>query len=167
MGRASLQGDGPHHLPEGEVEVSCFRFHVASRVWFSTMSTFERFEDIEAWRRARELCGEVYRVSGRGAFSMDFTLRDQVRRASVSTMSNIAEGFERSGSGEFIQFLAIAKGSAGELRSPLYVAFDQGYIPREDFDRLSGLASETAKMVTGLMKYLRKAGIKGTKYKTH
>lgn len=96
---------------------------------------------------------------------MDFTLRDQVRRASVSTMSNIAEGFERSGSGEFIQFLAIAKGSAGELRSQLYVALDQGYILQEDFDRLSVLATDTAKMVAGLMKYLRKSGVKGTKYK--
>ena len=80
-------------------------------------------------------------------------------------MSNIAEGFERSGTGEFIQFLAIAKGSAGELRSQLYIALDQSYLNREDFARLSSSASDTAKIIAGLMSYLRKAGVKGTKYK--
>lgn len=80
-------------------------------------------------------------------------------------MSNIAEGFERSGTIEFIQFLAIAKGSAGELRSQLYIALDQSYLNREDFARLSSSASDTAKIIAGLMSYLRKAGVKGTKYK--
>lgn len=131
------------------------------------MSTFERFEEIEAWRRARDLCAEIYRISGKGPFAKDFGLRDQMRRASVSIMSNIAEGFERSGSGEFVQFLAVAKGSAGEVRSRLYIALDQKYIAREDFSRLSKSAADTARMVAGLMNYLRKAGVKGTKYKTH
>ena len=81
-------------------------------------------------------------------------------------MSNIAEGFERSGTGEFIQFLAIAKGSAGEVKSQLYIALDQGYLNREDFARLSISASDTAKIIAGLMSYLRKAGVKGTKYKS-
>ncbi len=80
-------------------------------------------------------------------------------------MSNIAEGFERSGTGEFTQFLAIAKGSAGEVRSQLYIALDQGYLSREEFARLSSSANDTAKIIAGLMSYLRKAGIKGTKYK--
>ncbi|MBX3304892.1 MAG: four helix bundle protein [Nitrospira sp.] len=130
------------------------------------MPTFERFEDIEAWRHARTLCGEIYRASGRGPLAKDFALRDQMRRASASIMSNIAEGFERSGSGEFIQYLAIAKGSSGEVRSQLYIALDQGYLTQEVFVRLSGLAGDTARMVAGLMNYLRKSGIKGTKYKT-
>lgn len=125
------------------------------------MPTFTRFEDMEAWRQARVLCGEIYRVSGRGSFAKDFGLRDQIRRASVSIMSNIAEGFERSGTGELIQFLAIAKGSAGEMRSQLYIALDQ-----EEFARLASLASDTGKMIAGLMMYLRKSGIKGTKYKS-
>ena len=129
------------------------------------MPTFNRFEDIEAWRHARTLCGEIYRISGRGPFAKDFALRDQMRRSSGSIMSNIAEGFERSGSREFIQFLAIAKGSAGEVRSHLYIALDQGYLTREDFTRLFGLASDTAKMVAGLMKYLCTTGVTGTKYK--
>ena len=80
-------------------------------------------------------------------------------------MSNIAEGFERSGTVEFMQFLAIAKGSAGEVRSQLYIALDQGYVERENCIRLVGLAFDTAKMIAGLMKYLRKSGVKGTKYK--
>jgi four helix bundle protein len=130
------------------------------------MPTFTRFEDMEAWRQARVLCGEIYRLSGRGSFGKDFGLRDQIRRASVSIMSNIAEGFERGGTGEFIQFLAIAKGSAGEIRSQLYIALDQGYLDREEFARLSSLASDTAKLIAGLMSYLRKAGVKGTKYKS-
>ena len=129
------------------------------------MPTFTQFEDMAPWRQARSLCGEIYRVSGRGSFAKDFGLRDQIRRASVSIMSNIAEGFERSGTGEFIQFLAIAKGSPGEMKSQLYIAFDQGYLNREDFARLSSSASDTAKIIAGLMSHLRKSGVKGTKYK--
>ncbi len=84
----------------------------------------------------------------------------------MSILSNIAKGFERNGTGEFIQFLAIAKGSAGEMRSQLYIAFDQGYLGREDFVRPSSSASDTAKIIAGLMSYLRKARVKGTKYKS-
>ena len=79
------------------------------------MPTFRHFDDIEAWQRARELTKVVYQLSGRGQFAKDFGLRDQIRRATVSIMANIAEGFERDGTGEFIQFLAIAKGSAAEV----------------------------------------------------
>ncbi len=89
------------------------------------MATFKKFEDIEAWQRSRALTREVYSVTAEGTFAKDYGLKDQIRRASVSIMSNIAEGFERSGSKEFAQFLATAKGSAGEV---LYVALDQRYI---------------------------------------
>src|SRR5215204_3249757 len=98
------------------------------------MATIIRFEDLDAWRLARELTQEVYRVTGNGEFSRDFGLTNQIRKASVSVMSNIAEGFERDGNKEFRNFLSIGKGSAGEVRSQLYVALDQGYLTREDFD---------------------------------
>ena len=130
------------------------------------MATFQRFEDIEAWQKARELTREIYTVSNRGPFSKDFGLRDQIRRASVSIMSNIAEGFERGGTKEFVQFLSVAKGSSGELRSQLYVALDQGYLKEEMFDRLLAAALETSRMISGLINYLRKSKMKGTKYKT-
>lgn len=129
------------------------------------MSTFQRFEEIEAWQKARHLTRELYAISGEDPFSKDFGLRDQIRKASVSIMSNIAEGFERSGTAEFVQFLAVAKGSAGEVRSQLYVALDHGYISAATFQRLSDLATEIARMISGLMTYLRKSSIKGTKFK--
>ena len=129
------------------------------------MATFKTFEEIEAWKKARELTKRVYAVSGSGAFAKDFSLKDQIRRASVSVMSNIAEGYDRGGTGEFVQFLAIAKGSTAEVRCQLYVALDQNYIDRKTFTELSGLAMETGNMIGGLMKYLRHSGIKGTKYK--
>jgi four helix bundle protein len=129
------------------------------------MATFQSFEEIEAWQKARGLTREIYAVSNKGAFSKDFGLRDQIRRASVSIMSNIAEGFERGGTREFIQFLSMAKGSSGEVRSQLYVAVDQGYIDKETFERLYTLASEASRMITGLMKYLRRSNVKGVKYK--
>ena len=129
------------------------------------MATFQTFEQIEAWQSARELTRSIYATSNQGPFARDYGLRDQIRRASVSSMSNIAEGFERSGTGEFVQFLAMAKGSAGEVRSQLYVALDQGYIDQEQFDRLSALVTQTARMIGGLMLYLRKSRVKGTKYK--
>jgi four helix bundle protein len=130
------------------------------------MATFKSFEDIEAWQKARQLSRKLYEVSNSGAFARDFGLRDQVRKASVSIMSNIAEGYERGGAREFIQFLSIAKASAGEVRSQLYVALDQNYIDKKTFDELSGLAREISRMITGLVTYLRKSGLKGTKYKT-
>jgi four helix bundle protein len=128
-------------------------------------ATFQSFEDIGAWQKSRELTREVYWISKQGPFSKDFGLRDQIRRASVSVMSNIAEGFERSGTGEFAQFLAMAKGSVGEVKSQLYVAIDQKYLDEKTFDRLFMLAAEVSKMIGGLMNYLRSSKIKGIKYK--
>ena len=129
------------------------------------MATFRRFDEIEAWQKARELTKVVYGISNHGAFAKDFGLRDQIRRASVSIMANIAEGFERDGMGEFIQFLAIAKGSAAEVLSHAYVAFDQDFISKEDFDYLVAKTAEVGRMIAGLMRYLRKSATKGLKFK--
>jgi four helix bundle protein len=129
------------------------------------MATFKSFEDIDAWQKARKLTKGIYSISNQGAFSKDFGLREQIRKSSVSIMSNIAEGFERDGRKEFIQFLAIAKGSAGEVRSQLYVALDQDYIDNSVFEHHYNLAEKTSRMIAGLMNYLRKSDIKGSKYK--
>ena len=128
------------------------------------MATFQRFEDIGAWQKARELSNEVYRASKQGLFQKDFGLRDQIQRASTSVMSNIAEGFERDGAREFVQFLSIAKGSADEVKAQLYIALDQEYIDKKTFDRLYLLSAEVGKMLGGLMGYLRNSKIKGAKY---
>jgi four helix bundle protein len=126
------------------------------------MATFQRFEDIDAWQRARDLTKVVYAVTNDGAFARDFGLKDQIRRAAVSVMSNIAEGFERSGSGDFLRFLAIAKGSAGEVRCQLYVASDLGYIENDVFEELTKQASLTGRLIAGLMSYLKKYKAEGT-----
>ena len=130
------------------------------------MATFKKFEEIEAWRKARELTKRIYKISRATSFARDFGLKDQIRRASVSIMSNIAEGYDRSGTGEFIQFLATAKGSAAEVKCQLYVALDQSYIDQSTFVELTSLAAETGNMIGGLINYLRRSGLKGTKYKT-
>jgi len=111
------------------------------------------------------LTKDIYSVSNDGAFAKDFGLRDQIRRASISIMANIAEGHERSGTGAFVQFLSMAKGSTGEVESHLCVAFHLGYIDKATFERLSSTTAETARMIGALMRYLRKSGIKGGKYK--
>ncbi len=129
------------------------------------MATYESFEELQVWQKARRLVREIYAVSKNSAFGRDLGLRDQIRRAAVSVMSNVAEGFERGGTGEFVQFLSLAKGSAGEVRSQLYVAHDQGYLSPEEFDQLASLASEKSRLISGLMSYLRKSGVKGTKFK--
>jgi four helix bundle protein len=118
------------------------------------MTTFHRFEEIQAWQLARQLTREVYAMTNSGAFAKDFGLRDQIRRAAVSVMSNIAEGFERRGNREFARFLSIAKGSAGEVNSQLYVALDQNYIEPVVFERLSKLTIELGKKIGALSKYL-------------
>ena len=110
----------------------------------------EKFEDLIAWQKARELTRKIYETTKQGEFQRDFGLRDQTRRASVSVMSNIAEGFERGGRSEFHQFLVIAKGSCAELRSQLYVALDAEYIDQTKVQNLAALAKETSRLVGGL-----------------
>ncbi|MBL0331130.1 MAG: four helix bundle protein [Bacteroidetes bacterium] len=128
------------------------------------MAKINSFEDIQAWQKARELNKEIYKVSNGGAFSKDYGLRDQIRRASVSIVSNIAEGFERNGSKEFRQFLSISKGSAGEVRAQLYVAYDLDYITKEEFEKLNSLVFDTSRMISGFINYLRDSELKGAKF---
>ncbi len=109
-----------------------------------------RFEDLIAWQKARILTGTVYRATSEGLFNKDFGLREQIRRAAVSTMSNIAEGFERGSAAEFSRFLSIAKASCAELRSQLYVAVDVGYLNEDAFDVLIAQADEVARIIGGL-----------------
>lgn len=122
-----------------------------------------RFEDIEGWKKARLLTQQIYQVSASGMFSRDFGLRDQMRRASVSIMSNIAEGFERDGNKEFAQFLSIAKGSLGEVKSQFYVALDAGFIDQAQFTNLYGQADETGKLIAGFRRYLQQSELRGKK----
>ncbi len=130
------------------------------------MATLKRFEDLKSWQEARKLVNLIYKISRQGPFSKDLELRGQIRRAAISVVSNIAEGFERGGTREFIQFLSYARGSAGEIKAQLYIALDQKYISPEVFDECYGLAEHTIRLISGLMRYLRKTKIKGSKYKS-
>jgi len=125
----------------------------------------KRFEDIESWKKARELTNTVYEVTAVDSFRRDFGLKDQIRRASVSILSNIAEGYERGGDKEFLRFLSIAKGSCGEVRSQLYIALDQAYLTRESFEQLSRSAEEISRLISGLMRYLSSSEPSGRKYR--
>ena len=129
------------------------------------MARIEKFEDIEAWQKARELTREIYRVTNRGDFAKDFGLRDQIRRASVSIMSNIAEGFGRGGNREFVQFLSMAKGSVSEVQAQLYVAVDVGYLTKAQFQQLYSLSQSTGNLIGGFIRYLAASEHKGAKYK--
>ncbi len=129
------------------------------------MATLREFTEIEAWKCARVLTNEVYKVSSVGIFSRDFALRDQIRRAAISVQSNIAEGFERGGNREFSNFLSMAIGSAGELESQLFTALDQGYISEDRFEQLRAQARKTRKLCAALMNYLIRSDMKGARFK--
>jgi len=118
------------------------------------MPTITRFEEIEAWQIARALTRLTYRLSNQGAFARDFGLRDQMRRAAVSIMSNIAEGFESRTQALFIEFLGRAKGSAGELRAQAYVALDAEYIDSPEFEQLRTQAEMCSGRINRFMAYL-------------
>jgi four helix bundle protein len=120
------------------------------------MGGIVRFEELIAWQKARELAKLIYAISNAGEFKKDYGLRDQIRRASVSVMSNIAEGFDRAGRAEFHQFLVIAKGSCAEVRSQLYVARDTEMISEEHFQKIKGLAEETSRIIGGLRAAIQK-----------
>jgi four helix bundle protein len=129
------------------------------------MAKIKKFEELVSWTKARSLTKEVYDATSAGQFVRDFGLRDQIRRAVVSILSNIAEGFERGGDREFLQFLALAKGSCGEVRAQLYVALDQNYLSEAQFDILKMHATEVSQSLSGLMKYLRQSELRGSKLK--
>jgi len=119
------------------------------------VATIERFEDIKAWQKSRELVKTIYHLTNsKSKFNKDFGLRDQIRRASVSVMSNIAEGYARRGDKEFNRFLSIALGSVAEVQSQLYIAADLDYIGKKEFTETYDAANETAKMIAGFMRYL-------------
>lgn len=130
------------------------------------MAKIESFEDLECWQTARMFRHEVYRLSRSPEFSRDYALVSQIRRAAISIGSNIAEGFERGGNREFIQFLSQAKGSAGEAKDQLYVALDEGYVTQEQFDQAYGLGDAASRRIGGFMSYLRKASVTGYKFDT-
>ncbi len=109
-----------------------------------------RFEDLIAWQKARELTRRIYLLSNDGNFGRDYGLRDQVRRAAVSVMSNLAEGFDRAGRAEFHQFIVIAKGSCAEVRSQLYIALNAGYLPQDEFEQTIRQAEELSRIIGGL-----------------
>jgi four helix bundle protein len=129
------------------------------------MARIEKFEDIDAWKLAREATRQIYAISSVGEFARDYALRDQIRRSSISTMSNIAEGFEREGNKEFLNFLSIAKGSCAESRSQLYVALDQKYITPAQFESTYGWLTEAGRVIGGFMRYLQNSDFRGSKYR--
>ena len=114
------------------------------------MSGVTKFEDLIAWQKARQLNKMIYQVTASGKFAKDFTLVDQIRRAAISVMSNIAEGFDREGPVEFHRFLVIAKASCAEVRSQLYVALDVGYLDAQQFGELMSMTNETGRVLNGL-----------------
>ena len=129
------------------------------------MEKIKKFEDIESWKSARKLTSEIYTVTSTGSFVRDFALKDQIRRASVSILSNIAEGFERGNDKEFAYFLSLAKGSSGEVRAQLYVALDQGYLATETFERLSQCAKKIGELLAGFIRYLNQSTLRGNRYR--
>ncbi|MBI5195793.1 MAG: four helix bundle protein [Nitrospirae bacterium] len=123
------------------------------------------FEDLEIWQLSRNMTNAIYTLTKNERFAKDYGLTDQIRRASVSVMSNIAEGFERGGNQEFIQFLYIAKGSCGEARTQLYIALDQGYVDKEKFNELFNSFKKLSVMISNLIDHLKGSKFRGEKYK--
>ena len=124
----------------------------------------DRFEDLEIWKEARALCKFIFQLTEKEPFCRDFKLRDQIRTSSGSIMDNIAEGFERDGNREFIQFLSMSKGSCGECRSQSYRAFDYNYIDDDILTNLISITTRLSKKIASFMTYLKKSEFKGSKY---
>ena len=118
------------------------------------MIGFARFEDIEAWQKARKLVKDIYLITEEGMFAKDFTLKNQIRKSAISVVSNIAEGFARRTDKEFVQFLYVSHGSLAETQTQLYLALDLGYIIQEKFQLIYDLCQEISRMIMGLIKYL-------------
>ena len=129
------------------------------------MATIKRFEDVEAWKLAREFYNVIGDYIDKGKFKRNFSLIDQIERSSGSVMNNIAEGFERGSRGEFIVFLGYSKGSAGEVRSQLHRALDRKYISQEEFDHLHNLIMHISSCIQKFIEYLLKSKVAGIRKK--
>lgn len=129
------------------------------------MAYIKNFQELIVWQKARLMCNDIYTLMNSGSFRRDFGLREQINRSSGSVMDNIAEGFERDGKREFIQFLSYAKSSASEVKSQLYRAFDRGHISNDQLQLMEERLSEISKMVGGLTSYLKKSDLRGVKFK--
>ncbi len=119
------------------------------------MATIQRFEELDVWQNARTLTNRIYDYTQEGPFAKDFGLRDQIQRAAVSVMSNIAEGFESRTQSVFVDYLGHARGSAGEVRAQLYVAHDQDYLSDSEFDDAYDLADKVSRQLFKLIQYLK------------
>ena len=128
------------------------------------MATIKQFEDLEIWKLSRILCNDINKLALRTDLRKDFKLYNQIDGSSGSVMDNIAEGFERNGNREFIQFLSISKASCGETRSQLYRVFDRNYVTEEEFEKLKEQTITLSKMIGAFMNYLSKSDFKGSKY---
>lgn len=129
------------------------------------MSKIENFEDLEIWQKARKICNKIFEIRKRTQLKSDYRLYDQINASSGSIMDNIAEGFERNGNKEFIQFLSIAKASCGETRSQLYRISDRKYIEDTDFEMLLNELKSLSMQIGGFISYLQKSDFKGSKFK--
>lgn len=133
---------------------------------FKVMATIKSFEDIESWKKARNLCSSLGKLLDENRFKRNFRLVHQIEGSSGSIMDNIAEGFERGTKGEFIQFLGYAKGSCGELRSQLYRALDRGYISKEEFEQLKVETEQISGLIQNFIKYLLNSNLNGVRKKS-
>lgn len=129
------------------------------------MTTIEKFEDLEIWKKSRILSSKIYPLTFKEPIASDYRIKDQLRESVGSIMDNITEGFDRSSKPEFINSLSIAKGESGELKSQLYRCLGNNYISQKLFDELYNLADELTKMITSFIIYLNKTSIKGQKFK--
>lgn len=126
------------------------------------MAKFDKIEDIVVWQLAMELTNSIYRITNNNLFNKDFALRDQIRKSVISVPSNIAEGFERNSTNQFLYFLVIAKGSAGELRTQLLIAKNQNYLSQLEFEKINNEAIEVSKKLGSFITYLKEFKLKNS-----